>query len=232
MRFAALLVKELRESMPWILLATILLLSVGFLTIRFESAYYGPPTWYYSRMVPGNVVEPYDLFHYSVLNAPAIWLLLIAIGLGLVLGGRHFAVPSFTRTWPFLLHRSVSRMTILTAKVVAAATAIIICLGSVWLILYWYASRPGLFLAPPPEQTLIDGCLYIVLGMIVYFGTALSVLSSSRWYTTKSFGLILATIVVFAAIAGSSRPWALVVIIVAAVLLLSQIVDTFLNREF
>jgi hypothetical protein len=230
MRFIALLKNELRESMPWMLLATIGLLTVSILVIRMDAAS-GASRWYYSTS-PGSVVPSYYLAHYCALATPGSWLLVIAIGLGLVLAGRHFAMPFITRTWPFLLHRSASRMTILAAKLAAAAIAFFVCLGGAWVILYHYASVADLSMTPPPLQVFVEGCLFILVGVVFYCGTALSILTVSRWYTTKGFGAMLATVVFFVAILGSSRPRALVVIIDGAAILLSQIVHTFRNREF
>lgn len=231
MRFLALLRKELRESLPWILLAVVLLLTVGAYMLRIE-AYYGRPTRYLSRLSPGATLDPNALAHYSVLQVSAVWLLVISIGLGLVLGARHFGIPFFTRTWPFLLHRSTGRMIILAAKLTAATIAIVVSLSTAWLILYLYACRPGLFTVPPYYTNLIDGWLFTVLGLVVYLGTALSALSTARWYTTKIFGLALVTIVIFATIVESSRPWAIAITIITAAILLSQIIHIFLTREF
>ncbi len=231
MRFLALLKKELRESLPWILLAVVLLLTVGAYMLRIE-AYYGRPTRYLSRLSPGVTLDPNTFAHYSVLQVSAVWLLVISIGLGLVLGARHFGIPFFTRTWPFLLHRSTGRMTILAAKLTAATIAIAVSLSTAWLILYLYACRPGLFTVPPYYTNLIDGWLFTVLGLVVYLGTALSALSTARWYTTKIFGLALVTIVIFATIVESSRPWAIAITIITAAILLSQIIHIFLTREF
>jgi hypothetical protein len=232
MRFVTLLRNELRESMPWILLAVIGLLIVGFLLVHSEATF-NQDRQNYPDISPGSVVDSYMLIrYYPDLGSINSWLLMLAIGLGLALAGRHFAMPFITRTWPFLLHRSVGRIAVLIAKLTAAVIALVLCLGGAWLILYWYASRPGLFIPPPPAQTLIDGGLLLLLGMVVYFGTALSVLSRNRWYTTKVFGVVLATVVIFATIFGSSRQRALVVIIIGTAILLPQIIHTFLNREF
>jgi len=232
MRFTALLRKELRESLPWILLACILLLAVGFLIIRLQ-AISGIETWRYNSIKPGEVVDSYLLFTPSAINDSGTWLICIAPCLGIILAIRHFAIPFFTKTWPFLLHRSAHKITILSAKIAAAAIAIVACLGFAWGLLYWYASQPGLFIIPPPLRLLTDGLLYTVLGLMIYLGAALSALSPNRWYTTKVFGLVLPTIIILMGIIGStSRSWAWIFIIITTAILLSQIVHTFLTREF
>lgn len=231
MRFLALLRKELRESLPWILLAAIVFLAVGGLCLRAE-VYHRDHNWYYSRLSPGSAVEPYRLTRYSALQMTGSWLLVTSIGLGLALGVRHFWIPYFTRTWPFLLHRSVSRQTILGAKLAAAAVALVVSLGAIWIGLYWYACQPELFMVPPPVRVFIEGWLFIVLGLVAYLGTTLVSLSTARWYTTKIFGLGFATIAICMIILQWRLGWAFAVLIVGAAILLSQIIDTFLNREF
>lgn len=231
MRFLALLRKELRESLPWMLLIAIIFLAIGGFVLRTQ-AYYGQTNWYYSSLSPGTVVDTYQLTRSSPLQMTGSLLLITSIGLGLVLAVRHFWIPHFTRTWPFLLHRSVSRQMILGAKLTAATVAFVVSLGSVWIGLYWYACRPELFMVPPPVRIFIEGWLFIMFGLVAYLVAALVDLSTARWYTTKIFGLAFATVVIVASISQWRLIWAFVVIIIGAVILLSQIIDTFLNREF
>ena len=231
MRFLALLRKELRESLPWMLLAAIILLGIGGFLLR-EQANLGRPNWYYSSFTPGSVVEPYQLTRSSPLQMTGSWLFITSIGLGLVLAVRHFWIPHFTRTWPFLLHRSVSRQMILGAKLTAATVAFVVSLGSVWLGLYWYTCRPELFMVSPPVRIFIEGWLFIVVGLVAYLVAALVDLSKARWYTTKIFGLAFATVVICIIFSQWRLSWAFAIVIIGIVVLLSQIIDTFLNREF
>ena len=231
MRFMALLRKELRESLPWILLGCILLLGVGALIIRVYTVS-GMYTWQYQNMKPGEAVDSYHLVSYSILNNINIWLICISVGLGLVLALRQFGLAFLTRTWPFMIHRSASKTIIIVSKLAAAGIVLYVCLGVIWTILYKYASQPRTFISPPPFRAFIDGWLFITLGAVTYLGTTLSVLSTSRWYTTRIFGLVVAGIVVGLASIESSRPEACILILVSIVMLLSQIFYTFLTREF
>jgi hypothetical protein len=231
MRFSALLRKELWESLPWMLLATIIFLGIGGFVLRTQP-YWEQPTWFYSGLSPGSVVDTYRLTHYSPLQMTGIWLVMTSIWLGLALGLRHFWLPHFTKTWSFLLHRSVSRQTILGAKLTAATAAFVVSLGAVWIGLYWYACRSELFLMPPPGRIFIEGWLSIMLGLVVYLGTALAALSTARWYTTKIFGLAFATVVICMIFLQWWLSWAFAMVIIGIVVLLSQTIDTFLNREF
>ena len=231
MRFSALLRKELRECMPWILLAAIAFLAIGGFVLRMETRTQRD-NWYYSRIEPGSTVELYRLIRFTVLTLSGVWLFLISIGLGLALGIRQFWMAHFTKTWSFELHRSVSRVTILFAKLCAAITGFFISIGIVWIILYQYACRPGLFIIPPAFRVFIEGWIFIALGYVAYLGTALVGLIEARWYTTKIFGLGFATFVVFMTLYQWKLTWAFVAFIIGFAILLSQIIYTFLNREF
>lgn len=231
MRFAALFGKEFRECLPWMLLVAIVLLAFGGFTLRAQVIY--DPTWQWNHAYnqPGEPMNPYSLVFFHL---PGLSLLLFfsAIGLGLILGVRHFWIPNFTRTWPFLLHRSVSRSTVLAAKLSAASAALVLATGGVWTILFWYASRPEVSPIPQPVRIFIHGWIFVMLGLIIYLGTAISGLNEARWYATKILGLAFAVVAIFTITMLSSLGWAFTVIAVSIVLLLSQVFDTFLRREF
>jgi len=230
MRFLTLMWKEFRESLPWLLLATIVLLAMGGFTLRLEIQ--NPrPDWYYSGITPGETVDTYRLIQSTVLSVPGAWLLVISIGLGLASGIRQFWMPYFTKTWAFELHRSVSRATILSAKLCTTLLAFCLPVGMVWTIFYYYSCRPGLLIMPPPLRIFIEGWIFIALGFVTYLGTALVGLSEARWYTTKIFGLGLAAIV-FLMIFHWKLSWVFTSMTIGAVMLLSQIIYTFHNREF
>jgi len=235
MRFLALLRKELRESLPWLLLAGLLLLGVGLLALRSEAQFARINYQHWSNrqaLGPGEVINAYALVRFPHLAMVAMWLAFIAPGLGLVLGVCHFWVPLFARTWSFLLHRSTSRMSILGAKLAAAILGLLVSLGLVWTGLYWYACRPGLLPIPEPIQILVVGWVYIVIGLVVYLGTALSALSTARWYTTRIFGLAFATLAAFIILLQCHPGRVFVLAVVAIAILLVQTVAAFLSREF
>ena len=233
MRFVALLRKELRESLPWLLLAGLLLLVVGLLTLRASAQFSEGLYWQYRQgIAPGETVNTWQLLRRPWLQLPAMWLAFIAPGLGLVLGVRHFWMPLFTRTWSFLLHRSVPRLTVLWAKLAATIVGFLISLGLVWTGLYWYACQPDLFPIPESRQMLLNGWLYIAMGLVVYLGTALSALSTARWYTTRLFGLAFATLAVFVILLQWHPAWIVALMALTGAILLSQTMAAFLSREF
>ncbi len=231
MRFPALLRKEFRENLPWLILAAIVLFAFGGFCL-LAKAYQVDSNRYYTNLSPGSTVDTYWLTRSSKLAATGMWLLLTSIGLGLTLGVRHFWIPYFTGTWPFLIHRSTSRKTILGAKLAGALIAFVISIGLVWVGLYWYACRPELFTISQTARVFIEGWIFIVLGLVVYLGTALTGLSTAKWYTTKIFGLAFATVIIIVTFTQWRLVWAFVVIAIGIFILLSQIFNTFLNREF
>ena len=88
MRFLALLRKELRESLPWLLLAGLLLLGVGLLALRSEAQFARINYQHWSNrqaLGPGEVINAYALVRFPHLAMVAMWLAFIAPGLGLVL---------------------------------------------------------------------------------------------------------------------------------------------------
>ena len=230
MRFFALLRKELRECLPWMLLAAVVFFVIGGFVLRIE-VHHPRSNWYYSRISPGTSVDIYRLLHYPVLSLSGVWLFLISIGLGLALGVQQFWMAYFTKVWSFELYRSVSKATILSVKICAAITAFILT-GIVWIVLYRYTCRPGLFTAPPSLRNFVEGWIFIALGFVIYLGTALVSLRRARWYTTKIFGLVFATLIIFITIFQWNLSWAFTALIFGVVILLSQITYTFLNREF
>jgi hypothetical protein len=230
MRFSALLRKELRECLPWLLLAMITFIAVSSIILR-EETYSENLGYRHIRFTPGTIINSYELTHYPKMHETGPWLLFLSLGLGLALGVRQFWLPNFTRTWSFLLHRSVNRQTILGAKLLAASLTLMISLGLTWMALYRYICQPEVLVIPPSFRVFIEGLIFIMLGFISYLGTALSGLSRTKWYSTKMFGIFYATLVIIM-FAQFRYTWLLVIIIVSIVILLSQIFNIFLRREF
>lgn len=228
MRFLALLRKELREALPWMSLAAVVFLIFGGLVLREKMIY--PRS--YPVFSPYSNVGTYHLTRYPLLGDTGTLLFLTSIGLGLILGGRQFWVAHYTKTWGFILHRSVSRKTILAAKLAAAAIAFVISLGIIWSVFYWYTSRPELLPVPSRIRIFIEGWVFIVLGFVIYLGTALAGLSRAKWYTIKIFGLGFAVLVLVTTFVQWRLISVFAAIVVGIVILLTQIIDTFLNREF
>ena len=228
MRFLTLLKKELREALPWFLLAAFVLLLFGVQILEPAiKEWYGYTHW---KENPGSLLG-YQFSEKQPLHEIASLLLCSSIGLGIVLAGRQFWMPTFLKMWAFTIHRSLSRIAVLLVKFSAAIIAFAIALGAPWTLFYIYASRPGIFPFPPTARIYIDGWIFILLGMVMYFGTVLSGLSTARWYTTKICGIIFAFFVLVTAFS-LSLTQCLAMLIIALVILISQAVHIFLSREF
>jgi hypothetical protein len=230
MKFLALLKKELRECLPVTLGAAAGLVFFGVVTIRAQILL--EDMYVFHSFTPASAVSANQFIQTRTLSQTAPCLLLSSLGLGLVLAVVQFCVPNSTRTWAFLLHRSLKRQTILWAKLTAALICIIVALGPLWIIFYWYASRPGVFIVAPTIRVLIEGLVIILLASIAYLGTALVGISTAHWYTTRIFGLAFATLIVITTLVQPSISWALLSIAAGALILFWQITERFVNRQF
>lgn len=228
MRFRALFIKEWRESAPFVMVAMLLVALLGFGLIRLINPWVVDSgfvrLWY-----QGREIHAYYRYPFSGLSA-ILWL--GGIGLGLCLGVRHFWMPSFSKTWEFLVHRSMSRGRILTVKLLCAALGILVCLEAVWTLLYIYSHYlQQEMIRPPYARVYFDGCIYIGFGLVVYLATALAGLESTRWYTSRFFSFIWA---LFAMGGIVSLPlFAALLWLTGAVIVLTVLVwDRFNQREF
>lgn len=228
MKLVALFRKEWRESLPFVLLAVVVLLGSGTLVLRAKTMRDGTD---YFRLDADADVSAYRLIEQPMLTEIGAAVLLISVGLGLAVGVRQFWIPHFLKTWAFTLHRSTSRGGVLLAKF-AVAVAALLGVAVVWTLLYAYARREGVFHLPPRARTLAEGWIYVLLGLLVYLGTALSGLTAARWYTTKIFGLAFAAGLLLWTLFQTSIAAALAVAAGGMALLLVQIYHTFLTRDF
>ncbi len=231
MKMLALIRKEMREILPWVLLAAIVFASVGAFVTKMEMEH-SRYSWNSNQIKAGETINVYHLFHYSVLTINGAWLFGTSLAMGIVLGIRQFWIPFFTKTWQFELHRSVSRSTILLAKMLTAIICFAMSVGLIWVALYLYASREGVFPIPPSFRNFMEGWIFIGMGLLVYLSISLTALTRARWYTTKIFGPLFATLVIFRTITQVNLYWAFGVLAVGMALLLCQVAYTFLNREF
>lgn len=231
MKFIALIRKEMREILPWTLLATIAFAAISIFVMKMEMINSGS-NWNHDQIKPGEPVSNYVLFEYSVLTIQGAWLFAVSLAMGIVLAIRQFWIPFFTKTWQFEIHRSVKRVTILRAKILTAISGIIIPLGSIWTALYLYACKPGVFTFPPSFRNYIEGWIFITMGLLIYFAISLTALTRARWYTTKITGPLFATFIITITMSCITLNWAFAYMTIGIIMLLSQVAHTFLNREF
>jgi hypothetical protein len=231
MRFLAILRKELRECLPWIVLAAAVLFAFGYLEL-FERMIPQNVDHRYRLFTPSNEVYHFDLMKWSLLAGIGQLLLFVSIGLGLAMGIRQFWVDHYTGTWGLTLHRSVNKEKILSAKLTAAAIGFVVSVGAIWCLLFLYASKAPNFYIPPTKRAFFEGWVYIASGLVVYLGTALAGLSTVRWYTTKVFGLAFAAVILFVMVLQGRLSYAYLTLLVGIFILAVQIGQTFLSREF
>ena len=223
--------KELRECLPWLLLAAIVFFVFGGLAL-WERTNMRTAGYRYHNFSPGSDVNSYQLTRHPALEPVGATLFFTSLGLGLALGVRQFWVADFIKTWGFMLHRSVSRAAVLWSKIAAAMVTFVVSVGTVWIALYLYACRPELFAIPPTFRVFIEGWLLVVLGFLVYLGTAIAGLSKAKWYTTKKVGLAFAVFILSMSFSQWHLGYVLAVVIIGGAILLVQVIDTFLRREF
>jgi hypothetical protein len=229
MKFLMLLRKELRENLPWLLAAMAVFLLIGGLILHTES--YRTKDLLESWK-SGTAPNFFSSGCYLPLSVVGVWLFLISVGLGIALGIRQFWLPGFMKTWGFETHRSVSRSLILWAKLSASAVIFVLAMGFLWTAFYLCARWPGVFLVPPPSRIFLEGWVFIVLGYVIYLGTALSGLSRAKWYTTKLFPPGF-TLLLFLLITQQQQiGYAILFLTLGGFILLFQIINAFLCREF
>ena len=230
MRFLALLKKELREAAPWIILSVIILFVISWFIIRTMAVYRGPE-YYVGMLTSGKVVDQHMIFRTDVIQEPAVLMFFVSIGLGLVLGFSHFWMSGFTGTWQFLIHRSITRPAVISAKLTAAAI-LMLCLSIAWLLIAGIAGKAERIIIPPESGMVALGMFYAYLGFIVYMGTALCAITKARWYTTRMFGLFFVFIMFIAILSQTSFTQAFFISVAFFAVLIVQIYEIFLQREF
>lgn len=241
MRFRALIYKEFRECLPWVLAASISLIGFGLiiLCLTVDEEY---PDYHYRTFAAGSDIEPvqfssdpdvptYNLFYGPYIAPAGIFLFIFSIGLGIALGIRQYWVEFFTRTYGFLLHRSVKRGTILSAKLFAGFVSFI-PMAVIWLVFYLYGHHKELFPIPPSARVFVEGLIFVAFGFVVYLSVALAALSREKWYTTRTFSMVFAIWMFITLTQQWQLGWAWLVMSVSGIILLIQITDVFLNREF
>ncbi|HAL44420.1 MAG: hypothetical protein A2Y12_08340 [Planctomycetes bacterium GWF2_42_9] len=211
MRFRALIYKELRECMPIVSGLSLILLILGFMMMRFL----------YSTVRVAEIKPVYEVC--------GGYLLAFSIVLGIILSVRQFYIEFSMKLWGFLLHRSVTKESILFAKIFTGFICFIPFL-SMWTIFYFY-TKP-VFVTPPELSYLWKGFVFAAFGYVSYLAVTLSTLSQAKWYTTKKMGIVFGLWMFIMLMIQWRLLGAWLVIIISASILLIQITDLFLNREF
>ncbi|HEG44503.1 MAG TPA: hypothetical protein ENH94_10695 [Phycisphaerales bacterium] len=230
MKFLAIYKKELREALPWILAAIAIFGFIVTMVIMSQRSH-----WFYSDnwgKMADSPVRAYQFIKYSPANSCGPLFFFTSIGLGLALGVRQFWMPKFSKTWAFTLHRSIRREGIFFAKLASSVTAFILGLGIPWTLYYEYLTRPDIVPIPLSFRILLEGWAFVLIGILIYSGTAVSGLSRGRWFGTKMFYLIFAIIVMIIAFISQGLLGFTITIVIGLAVLLVQLFNMFMSKEF
>ncbi len=157
-------------------------------------------------------------------------LIFASILCGTILGITQFWIPGYRRTWHFLLHRSASRTAILLSNITAALITLVVFTGGSWTLVFLHASLQ--FILPLTPRVYIEGWLFISLGLVSYFGVALSGITQTPLYSTKLFGMAFAGLIILVIFMELGIVWASALIAAGILILAVQLYSMFLEREF
>lgn len=224
MRFAILMIKELGENAGIILLMFVLL-AIGWCLVWENANIYGDLTTDYTGIE--------TKFHYSYpFGEIGALLMFVSCISGAVIGVQQFCYPEFTKTWAFLLHRSVRRSTIVLSKFLAFLILHVIFVGGGWGILYWYACKPGLFPLAPPFRIFLQGWYPIWLGFLLYLGVSYTGVSQAKWYTTRLFGALATFVLVLIFAFTVDLYWGILLLVIACIVFGFLVLQMFEVKEF
>jgi hypothetical protein len=216
MKFRALVYKEIRECLPSTMGLAIMLFASGFVAVQIAD----------SKIIMPGAMSDESFFHIT-----GGWVLTFSIILGLILSVYQFQAEFSTRVWGFLLHRSVTRGTILISKLFSALLCFIPLL-IIWSVFYLTVRNKPFFEAPLEISIFWKGLIFIILGYSSYLAVAAAILSQAKWYTTKLLSLAFGGWMFSILIVQWRLLGAWIIIFVTITILLIQITDIFLNREF
>jgi ABC-type transport system involved in multi-copper enzyme maturation permease subunit len=144
-----------------------------------------------------------------------------------LLGWLQIRAEQHPDLWAFLVHRPISRATILRSKILGGL--VLYAAGAGWplLGLIIVAAMPG-HVAAPFEWAMVLPLLAIFLvGAAYYFAGLLTGLRKARWYASRVFGLGPAVIATFALFIVPEFWQALLIIVVAGALLALAVWGSF-----
>jgi len=146
---------------------------------------------------------------------------------GTLLGWLQIRAEKHPDLWAFLVHRPISRATILRSKVLAGLLLYAAGAGLPLLGFVTVASIPG-HIAAPFEWAMALPLLTIFLaGPVYYLAGLLTGLRKARWYGSRAFGLGLAVPASFATLAVAEFWQALLVIVMLGTLLALAVWGSF-----
>ncbi len=229
MKFFTLLKKDIKDAIPWILVSIISLYILCLFSVRMRL--YSMNQEGYGGFKNGEIVNQNYILREDVLQGSTVLMFFITILLGLALGFIHFWKPGIRKTWQFIIHRSTTRTAILLSKISVAAI-MVICMSLAWLLFVKIVSNFKSVIIPPEAGIVRLGVFYAFLSFIAYISIALCALTKARWYTTKLFSIIFGLVMYAIIISQAYFYRAVFIFVLAFVVLIIQLYQVFLQREF
>ena len=187
--------KELRQSLKWAI-AVLALMSIAVIYLA----------WDVSRL--GRYPEPFErLQQLSVVACPLA---------GLFLGVMHVVTEKRRDLWAFLVHRPISRTTIVLAKTSAGfvlyflAAGVPVAAANAWLAI------PGNVPAPFYGPMMLPGLADLLTGSVYYLAGLLISMREARWYGSRVLAVGVAILCSLIVVSVGYFWLALIAIIVAA----------------
>ena len=158
----ALILKEWREHLKWVLLPGLVILLV------FSIEQPGEP-------MPGVM----DAYYYC----------LTAVVFGAALGFLQIAFEAHGDKRSLLLHRPLAPSRIFLAKALAGVSLYLLALGIPFFCLETWKARPGNMSAPYVWRTSLPWLADILSGLVYYFAGMLMAQREARWYGSRGLAL-------------------------------------------
>lgn len=165
--------KELRENAKWAALGLVVI-SLG---LAYAWARTTDPQEYYSS--------------FQGILAPAV-LMVTTLGSAIVGGalGLLQIVPEQARDrWAFLVHRPTSLGAIFRGKALAGVLLYLAATLPPFLVLAWWASRPGAYAGPFDWAMTYAGLSDIFCGLIFYFAGLLTAVRPGKWWGSRALAI-------------------------------------------
>lgn len=180
-----LVLKELREQ------SRVALLGLAVFSVMLLLAFSASMGWL-DRLAYSNGysdAEGYQpLLSQSILTQAAFFCGIF----GALLGWLQIRAEKHPDLWAFLLHRPISRTTILRSKVMSGLLLYAVAAGLPVFGFILVCSMPGKVPAPFEWRMALPLTAIFLVGVVHYFAGLLTGLRKARWYGSRGFGLGLA----------------------------------------
>lgn len=156
-----------------------------------------------------------------------------AVVAGLILGLWQTWSETIRGTWGFLLHRPISRHSVLYHKLSVGIVVLLLAVGLPLAVLACWAVSPGHHVVGLEWRMGADAWAAVLAGTLAYLSAFLSGIRSARWWGSRYLVLGLGGAIVFLTIAsGTIWGWAWLIIPVVDLLLVAAILHEAEQRNF